>query len=86
MASVGYDARPPGKTSNRSRFAWGFVGWEWCVSLGRYVKKASHFDKRGNRRVERVEDPDTGQVMTNVDHRLREDHQGHGSAKFTDPS
>jgi hypothetical protein len=80
-ASLGYDAFPAGTTSKRRRFAWGFTGWDFSVALGRWVRKASHFDKRGNRRYEHVEDPETGDVLTHQDHPFTE-HTGHGSAKF----
>lgn len=80
-ASLGYDAFPAGTTSKRRRFAWGFVGWDFSVALGRWVRKVSQFDKRGNRRYEHVEDPKTGDVLIHQDHPLTE-HTGHGSAKF----
>jgi hypothetical protein len=81
LASLGYEAYPDGPQSKRRRFAWGFTGWEFSVALGRMVRKASHFDKRGNRRYEHVEDPKTGDVLIHQDHPLTE-HTGHGSAKF----
>ncbi len=80
-ASLGYEAFPAGTTSKRHRFAWGFTGWDLSVALGRFVRKDSRFDKRGNRRYEHVEDPETGDVLIHQDHPLTE-HTGHGSAKF----
>jgi hypothetical protein len=80
-ASLGYEAFPEGTKSKSHRFAWGFTGWDFSVVLGRLVRKASHFDRRGNRRYEHVEDPETGDVLIHQDHPLTE-HTGHGSAKF----
>lgn len=80
-ASLTYDAYPPGQKSKRRRFAWGFTGWELSVKLGRPVRKESHFDKRGDRRYEHIEDPETGATLHHQDHPLTE-HRGHGSAKF----
>lgn len=85
LASVEYAARPPGRTSNRSRFAWGSTGWDYSKSLGRMVKKSSHFDKRGDRRFEHVEDPESGAVLHHEDHPLTE-HRGHGSDKLKQSS
>lgn len=79
--SLRYGAFPEGITSKRRRFAWGFTGWNFSVKLGRLVRKESHFDRRGNRRYEHVEDPETGNVLIHQDHPLTE-HTGHGSAKF----
>jgi hypothetical protein len=81
QASLRYDAFPEGTTSKRRRFAWGLTGWDFSVALGRFMRKVSHFDKRGNRRYEHVEDPETGKVLMHQDHPLTE-HTGHGSAKF----
>src|SRR6266702_232264 len=50
--SLEYGGHPAGQTSKRSRFVWGFTGWELSKSLGYYIKKVSVFDKRGNRRFE----------------------------------
>ena len=79
--SVSYGGFPAGKTSKSSRFAWGFTGWDWSVRLKRMVRKDSHFDRRGNRRYEHVEDPQTGDVLHHQDHPLT-DHKGYGSDKF----
>lgn len=80
--SASYEARPPGRTSNRSRFAWGFGGWDYSRRLGRHVLKVTHFDKRSDRRFEHVEDPTTGEVLHHEDHPLTE-HRGHGSDRLS---
>ncbi len=80
-ASLQYEAFPAGTKSKHRRFAWGFTGWDFSVALGRFVRKESSYSKRGNRRYEHVEDPETGDVLTHQDHPLTE-HTGHGSAKF----
>lgn len=81
LAGLRYDARPPGVSSKRGRFAWGFVGWDWSVRLGRLVGKEDTFNKRDDRRYEHVEDLETGEVLHHCDHPLTE-HRGHGSDKF----
>jgi hypothetical protein len=81
-ASLNYDAFPPGPTSKRRRFAWGFTGWDFSRALQRLVRKDSAFNKRTNRRYEHVEDPETGDVLHHQDHPLTE-HKGHGSDKKT---
>lgn len=78
--SVEYGAFPAGTKSNRKRFAWGFVGWDWSSRLKRLVQKDSHFDKKGNRRYEHVVDPVTGKALHHQDHPLT-DHIGRGSDK-----
>ncbi len=83
-ASVAYAARPPGRRSNRSRFAWGLTGWDYSRRIGRFVLRASHFDKRSDRRLEHIEDPKTGEVLHHEDHPLTE-HRGHGSDKAARP-
>jgi hypothetical protein len=77
-ATVHYDGFPSGRTSKRSRFAWGMTGWDWSLALSRFVRKVSHFDKRGDRRKELVVDEQTGTVLHEQDHPLTE-HRGHGS-------
>jgi hypothetical protein len=42
--------------------------------------KVSAFDRRSNRRLETVTDPETGETLCHQDHPLSE-HHGHGSAK-----
>jgi hypothetical protein len=84
-SSLDYEARPAG-AGKRKRFAWGLVGQEWSVSRGKFVDKVSHFAKRdrGDRRYERITDPDTGEVIHECDHKLT-DHTGHGSDKPRQP-
>jgi hypothetical protein len=80
-STLEYGAFPPGPMSTRRRFAWGMTGWDFSDSLDRLVRKVSHFDRRQNRRLEHVEDPETGDVLHHQDHPLTE-HRGHGSDKF----
>jgi hypothetical protein len=70
-----------GGMSKRKGFKWDtFSGVEMSRRLGRLVHKMRLIDKVGNRYVERVIDPKTGQVLRDVDHPLTE-HVGRGSAK-----
>jgi hypothetical protein len=81
QGSLEYGAFPPGPKSKNRRFAWGMTGWDFSHRLCKLVRKESHFDERGDRRYEHVEDPDTGEVLHHEDHPLSE-HRGHGSAKL----
>jgi hypothetical protein len=81
-ASLSYDAFPPGASSKRRRFAWGFTGWDFSRRLQRLVRKESSFNKRADRRFEHIEDPETGDVLHHQDHPLTE-HKGHGSDRKT---
>lgn len=84
MAAAAYASRPVGRTSNRSRFAWRSSGWDYCRSLRRFALRTSHFDKRSDRRLEHIEDPETGEVLHHQDHPLTE-HRGHGADKVNRP-
>ena len=80
-ASLEYGGFPAGTTAKRHRFAWGLVGWDYSLALGRLVQKVSLFDKRADRRYEHVEDPVTGAVLLHHRHHPLTQHRGHGSAK-----
>ena len=77
--SLAWDARPEG-AGKRKHFAWGRIGPAWSHGRGKRVDKVSLFVKRshGDRRYERITDPDTGEVIHHCDHKLS-DHKGHGS-------
>lgn len=60
--------KPIGKEARRTSCLW--------------MRRVQIIDRRGNRYVKRVEDPETGEVVRNVDEPLTE-HRGYGSAKRT---
>jgi hypothetical protein len=80
-SNLDYAQFPPGSLTNKQRISWGMTGWELSKRRGRMIRKESHFDKRGNRRYEHIEDPATGEVLHHEDHPLTE-HRGHGSDKL----
>lgn len=57
-----------------------FTGADWSHSLQRFVEKIRILDRDNNRYVEKVVDPETGEVLRDVEEPLSE-HQGRGSAK-----
>lgn len=59
------------------------VGQQYSVKLQKYVDKERLIDKDGDRYMERVTAPDTGEVLHHCEQSLKA-HQGHGSAKFKD--
>jgi len=56
------------------------VGFDWSFKYEKFVKFQRIIDKENDRYFKRIVDPDTGEVIADVDKRLSE-HQGHGSAK-----
>ena len=56
-------------------------GTEFNIN-GDLVEKERVIDRTGNFYKEYVAIADTGEVLRDVEERLKEDHQGHGSAKF----
>ncbi|MGE4057163.1 MAG: hypothetical protein AB7F99_20440 [Vicinamibacterales bacterium] len=62
-----------------------FTGADWSQALQRFVRKVRILDRDNDRYVEKVIDPATGDVLRDVEEPLSE-HQGHGSAKFRDPT
>ena len=57
-----------------------FGGDDLTVSTGRWVHRDRLIDREGDRYRERVVDPQTGDVLRDVDEPLSK-HRGHGSAK-----
>jgi len=57
-----------------------FGGDDLTVSTGRWIHRDRLIDHESDRYRERVFDPQTGEVIRDVDERLS-DHRGHGSAK-----
>jgi hypothetical protein len=81
--SVSYEATEPGPGASRKRrFAWGFSRKAWWHDGQKCVDKVSTFLKphSGDRRLETITDPDTGEVIHHCDHKLSE-HRGHRSDK-----
>ena len=72
------DPKLPSKKKLRVEF---FDGYEWSIALEKHVKKSRLIDKRQNQYHEKVEDPDTGEVIHEKREPLNE-HQGHGYAKI----
>lgn len=58
-----------------------FTGADWSHRLQRFVRKDRILDRDNDRYVEKVVDPETGEVLRDVEQPLSE-HQGRGSAKF----
>ncbi|MFO1430823.1 MAG: hypothetical protein U1F76_11880 [Candidatus Competibacteraceae bacterium] len=56
-------------------------GYEWSVALEKYVKKIREINRMDNHYHERIEDPDSGEVIHEKTEPLNE-HIGHGYAKF----
>jgi hypothetical protein len=79
-SSVEYEGRQDGMSRRKGWFVRGSTGSEWSTGFGRWVHKVSVFDRRSNRRLETVTDPETGETLCHQDHPLSE-HHGHGSAK-----
>jgi hypothetical protein len=69
----------PADASDRTKESWGRWGARYDAE-GRLVHFDSHYDKETDRRWERVEDLETGELIHEQDHPLTE-HRGHGSAK-----
>lgn len=73
--------RHAGATGKRKWSIETFTGADWSHSLQRFVRKVRILDRDNDRYVEKVVDPETGEVLRDVEEPLSE-HQGHGSAKF----
>ncbi len=56
------------------------VGPDYCYDRGKDANRFSLFDRANDRRIEKVTDYETGEVIHAEDHPLTK-HQGHGSAK-----
>jgi hypothetical protein len=69
-----------GATGRRKWFVETFSGADWSHRLQRFVRKQRTLDRDNDRYVEKVVDPETGEVLRDVEEPLS-DHQGHGSAK-----
>jgi hypothetical protein len=76
---LGLKARTPGE---KKPFLEQKTGASYWRKMGKWMRRVQIIDRRGNRYVKRVEDPDTGEVVRNVDEPLT-DHRGYGSAKRT---
>jgi len=57
-----------------------FTGADWSHRLQRFVRKIRILDRDNDRYVEKVVDPETGEVLRDVEQPLSE-HQGRGSAR-----
>lgn len=62
-----------------------FSGSELSRSLQRFMHKVRIIDRDNDRYLEKVVDPETGEVLRDVDEPLSE-HQGRGSAKKRRPT
>jgi hypothetical protein len=82
-SSLKAKGRHAGATGKRKWFIETFTGSELSRSLQRFMHKVRIIDRDNNRYVEKVVDPETGQVLRDVEEPLSE-HQGHGSAKSQD--
>lgn len=59
------------------------IGSQWSVGRGKLVDKVRDLDKDADMYLERVVDPDTGEVIRHCEEPLSE-HVGRGSAKAKD--
>ena len=81
--SIGGIVKDPSLPSKKKVRVEVFDGYEWSVALEKDVKKSRIIDRRENEYHERIQDPDTGEII----HERKEplsSHQGHGYAKFKD--
>lgn len=72
-----------GITGRRKWFVETFSGTDWSHRLQRFVRKQRTLDRDNDRYAEKVVDPETGEVLRDVEEPLS-DHRGHGSAKAKD--
>jgi hypothetical protein len=72
------DQKLPSRKKVRVEF---FDGYEWSVALEKVIKKSRLIDKREDLYHERIEDPETGEIIHECKESLTE-HQGHGYAKL----
>lgn len=68
----------PSRKKIRKEF---FYGYERSVALKKYIKKTRVIDKSQDHYHEKVEDPDSGQIIHECTEPLSE-HRKHGYAKF----
>ncbi|MCC6958858.1 MAG: hypothetical protein IT301_03335 [Dehalococcoidia bacterium] len=69
-----------GATGRRKWFVETFSGADWSHSLQHFIRKQRTIDRDNDRYAEKVVDPETGEVLRDVDEPLS-DHHGRGSAK-----
>ncbi len=72
------DPKFPSRKKVRVEF---FDGFEWSVKYEKFVMKTVLRDKREDKYIEKVTDPDTGEILHECVEPLSK-HQGHGYAKF----
>jgi len=68
------------KDANGKMIAQGVGGADLFRKLGKWMHLERFFDHRGDRYVEKVTDPETGEIIHHCDEPLSE-HRGHGSDK-----
>lgn len=56
------------------------AGDSFWRKAGKWMRRNQIIDRRNDRYIETVEDPETGEIVRSVDERLT-DHRGYGSAK-----
>lgn len=79
-SSLRAKGRHAGATGKRKHFIETFTGADWSHRLQRFVRKVRILDRDNDRYVEKVVDPETGEVLRDVSEPLSE-HQGRGSAR-----
>lgn len=70
-SDLGLKARTPGGTKPFLEQRTGASYWH---TMGKWMRRVQFIDRRGNRYVKRVEDPETGEVVRDVDEPLT-DHR-----------
>lgn len=74
------EARSPGESKPFLEQKTGDSYWR---KMGKWMRLNQIIDRRGNRYVKKVEDPNTGEIVRDVDEPLTQ-HRGFGSAKRKD--
>ncbi|MBC8052185.1 MAG: hypothetical protein H7Y13_03905 [Sphingobacteriaceae bacterium] len=60
-------------------------GEDYSFKAGKFMFKERVINRKNNTYLEKVQDPDTGEIIHYTNHSLK-DHKGHGSAKFSTKS
>lgn len=74
-SNLSVKARSPGKRA----FMEQKVGDSFSIARQKWMQLQQVVDRRANRYIKKVVDPETGEVLRDVDERLT-DHQGYGDA------
>lgn len=76
-SDLGLEARSPGE---KKPFLEQKTGDSYWRKMGKWMRRNRIIDRRNNRYIKKVEDPNTGEIVRDVDEPLTA-HRGRGSAK-----